>query len=545
MSTAIEIALLRKIQEHQDIPLSSSNNITTTDCSHNTASFAQQLVWSEEQLYHDRSISLALNNLLLPLEIKHGLMSIARIRSAIVAILKQHMVLRTAIIFDEDCGKLKQAVQPVVTDDSYSFQLTRKKIQSSDEIGNLLKHESINHFAQLDRGLVVRCHLIKIGSDDDDAEKLYPHDLIIFVFHRIAFDYNSAGPFITAFTQAYDQIKCNVTGIQYIDFTSHEHQQLISVTPDSGIQEAHEFWSKMMDDYSLNENYPLPITSTFRNKVRSGQGYSTSFVLDSNLVEAQIEFASVHDVSMFHVGLACYFLLVYELNDGRTTDLCVACPTENRPLADIKLMIGTFSNLLPYRIKINANDCFINFVQHIRQLDNDIHQHFQLPYQQIIGGNKDLRSTKIPFHFHYDSIQSFPSDETAFISKTKDATLTLFTDQIWLHGNDISSNDFTLKMIYNQSSKTTHCIFECSTECYDEARLCNISQRFQDLLLQIFVKNTETTGFEPTLERIGNLSLQQTIFQKLSQVFQQLPNDANTSKSYETKYTNHLIYKFA
>ncbi len=543
MSIGMVIGLLQKIEKQQGILLSSTDVIAATGCLQCTASPAQQFVWSEEQLHVDPLTSLALNNLLLPLEIKHGSMSIAGIRSAIVKILERHMVLRTAILFDQDCGKLKQEVQPVVTHDNYSFQLTRKNIRSPDEIGNLLKHESINHFAQLDCGLVVRCHLLKLGSDDD-MENLYPNDLIIFVFHRIAFDYNSAGPFITAFTQAYDQIKCNITAIQYIDFTLYEHQQLVNPTQDSEIRKAQEFWSKMMDGYSLDEKYPLRMISIHENKGRSGQGYSTSFVLDSNLVEAQIEFASVYDVSMFHIGLACYFLLIYELNDGTVTDLCVTCPTENRPLVDTKLMIGPFSNLLPYRIKINANDCFTNFVQRIQQLDNNIHQHFQLPYQQIISANKDLCSTKIPFHFHYDSIDSFPIDDIEFISKTKDATLKLYTDQIWLHGNGIASNDFTLKIIHNQYGRTTYCILECSAECYDEATLFNIGQRFQDLLLQIFVKNTETIGFEPTIERIGNLSLQQTNFQKLPQVSQQLPNKANTSKSYKKKYGNHFIYKF-
>ncbi len=77
-----------------------------------------------------------------------------------------------------------------------------------------------------------------------------------------------------------------------------------------------------------------------------------------------MEFASLHDVSMFHIGLASYFLLVYELNDGTATDLCVTGPTDNQSLANAKLITGTFFNLLSYCI--------------------------QLPYQQIIDGNKDF-----------------------------------------------------------------------------------------------------------------------------------------------------------
>lgn len=116
----------------------------------------------------------------------------------------------------------------------------------------------------------------------------------------------------------------------------------------------------MLDNYSLNDKYLLPITSTLRAKV-------TPFVLDLALAGAQLKFASLHDVSMFHVGLACYFLLAYELNDSTTTDLCATGPTDNQSLANTKLITGTFSNLLSYRI--------------------------QHPYQQIIDGTSLLITT--------------------------------------------------------------------------------------------------------------------------------------------------------
>ena len=541
MTAIMETALLHKIQKDEIMPLSLPQTITTFGRSQSNASFAQQRVWSDENLYHDPSTSPALNNLLLPLVIKHGSMSIERIHLAIITTLEQHTVLRTAINFDKKCGTLRQDVQSIVGTDNYSFQLTKQSIQSKDEIAALLKNESIHHFAELDRGLVVRCHLIKMGLDDDN-EYLKPDDLIIFVFHRIAFDYNSIGPFITAFTQAYDQIKPNVTGLQYIDFTIYEDQYLVNVTEDSEIRRAQQFWSKMMNDYSLNEKYPLPMTSILGTKMRSGRGYSTTIALDSNLVEAQIKFASLHDISMFHLELACFFLLIYELNDGSISDLCVICPSDNRPLVDTKLMIGMFTNLLPYRIRLNASDNFMNLVKQISRLDTDILKYSQLPYQQIISGNKDLCSTKIPFYFHFDSVRSFSANDVTPILKTNDAALCLYTDHAWLYDNGIALNDFTIKMIHNESERTMHCIFECSADCYDEVTAFNIGQRFQNLLLHIFINNTETIEFNPTLEKIGNLFLLPITIQKLPGVSQQPPNVIKKSKLFEENCSVLFFY---
>ncbi|CAF3842780.1 unnamed protein product [Adineta steineri] len=462
-----------------------------------------------------------MHNFVLPLVVKHGSMSIERIRSAVVAVLEQHEILRTAIYFDKNRNMLVQAVQSVDNNDVYSFEITSNDIQSPDEIADLLRNESVKHFAELEQGLVVRCHLVKVGSDDD-TNKLYPQDLIIFVFHGVAFDYNSISPFLVAFTKAYEQMELDVERLQYISFSLYERQQFVNIPKDSQIRKAQQFWLKMMDDYRLDANYPTPFTRPSDTKKRSGEGHSTSFILDSILVKAQVEFASLHGLSMFHTALACFFLLIYELNDGIISDLCITCPTENRSFIDTKCMIGTFANVLPYRIKINANESFINLVQQIYQLDIDVLNHCQLPYQQIIKGNTELCSSKIPLHFQYEETHSSSTSEMKSIAKTNDAILNLYTEQPWLYDNGIASHDMNLKMVHNQSSQTTCCILECSADCYDEVTVSNIGRYFQNLLSHIFTENTKTIGFDPIFEKIGNLSLLPMNVETLSNVIESL-----------------------
>ncbi|CAF1439300.1 unnamed protein product [Adineta ricciae] len=524
----MEIALSQKIKKQQMVPMLSPSVIPATGLAQSIASFAQQRIWFDEKSHHNSATSSIANNLLLPLVIKGGSMSIEYIRTAVDTVLERHTVLRTAIQFDEECGKVIQQVQPMVKSCSYSFQLTKMSLQSQDEIGDLLKNESLNRFAKLEQGLVVRCHVVKIRFDGD-MENIYPDDLIVFVFHRVSFDYNSAASFITAFTQAYDQNECNVTNLQYIDFTLYEDQQLINGNLNSEIVIAQQFWHKMINDYSLDEKYPLPLTFMLRDEIHSEREYRTSFVLNSNLMKAQIKFAVSHNVSMFQLGLACYFLLIYELNDRTISDLCVTCPTENRPVVDTKSMIGAFVNILPYRIRINANDSFINLVKQICQLDTDILKHCQLPYQQIVSGNKNLCSRKIPYHFSYDSVCLLPLDEMILTTKTKDATLSLYTDHPWLHVNGASSTDFALKMIYDQSSRTTYCTFECRGDCYDDMTTASIGQHFHNLLLYIFGQRTENNGFDPTREKIGNFSPLQISIPNSLELSQYLPNVTETS----------------
>ncbi|CAF4062769.1 unnamed protein product, partial [Adineta steineri] len=538
MKTMMEMALLHKVQEQEMMLSPASSAIPTAGCSQGAASFAQERIWLDEKIHHDPTISPATHNFVLPLVIKHGSMSVERIRSAVVAVLEQYEILRTAIYFDTNRNMLVQAVQPMVSNDAYSFEITANDIQSPDDIAGLLRNESVKHFAELEQGLVIRCHLVKVGSDDD-TNKLYPQDLVIFIFHGVAFDYNSISPFLIEFTKAYDQMELDVERLQYISFSLYERQQFVNIPEDSQIRRARQFWSKMMDDYSLDANYPTPFTRPFDKKKRSGEGHSTSFILDPILVEGQMKFASLYGLSMFHTALACFFLFIYELNDGTINDLCVTCPTANRSFVDTKCMIGTFANLLPYRIKINANESFIDLVQQICQLDMDILNHYQSPYQQIIRGNRELCSSKIPLHFQYEETHSSSTGEMKSIAKTNDATLSLYTEQPWLYGNGTASHDISLKMIHNQSSQTTYCIFECSADCYDEVTVSTIGRYFQNLLSHTFTENTKTIGFDPVFEKIGNLSLLPMNVETLSNVIESL---RHFSEIKPASYAQHQIW---
>ncbi|CAF1209790.1 unnamed protein product [Adineta steineri] len=216
MSTLMETALLQKVQEQEMMLPPASSAIPAARCSQGAASFAQERIWLDEKIYHDPSISPAMHNFVLPLVIKHGSMSIERIRSAVVAVLEQHEILRTAIYFDKNRNMLVQEVQPVVNNGAYSFEITANDIQSPNEVADLLRNESVKHFAELKQGLVVRCHLVKVASDDD-MKKLYPQDLVIFIFHGVAFDYSSISPFLAAFTKAYDQMELNVESADCYD----------------------------------------------------------------------------------------------------------------------------------------------------------------------------------------------------------------------------------------------------------------------------------------------------------------------------------------
>jgi hypothetical protein len=474
--------------------------INATGQTHAVASFAQQRIWLDEQTHFDRSESapLSVYNSPLPLYINDGLMSVKRIRLALIDILKWHTVLRTAVYFNYDTGQLEQEVMPV-TDERFSFVITHN-IQTGAQLDALLKSEYKTPFAQLDRGLVVRCHLIQTGDEVEQQEYLRKGDIILFLFHHIAFDAASTEPFIVAFAQAYHHvIELNAKNeLQYIDFSLYEQKQLAD--PSTAMNRARLFWSTLMNDYHWNGKDTLAMLLQAANKIpatRSGYAHKTKFDLDSDILEEQMCFASMNNVSMFQLGLACYFLFLYSLSYEETNDFCILIPTENRPLVEMKSMIGMFVNVLPYRLKLDGKKSFTDVVQQIHHLCLQIHEHSNLPYQQIIDCMPDKRPPLFQIGFQYESSVSNIAYQGGRSLVFDGAQMSRYEDQYLWHGNDVTVFDLALTISHNHGKRTTEGFFECSTDLIDKMTIDTLTIQFQHLCRQVFARKTTYRKEEP------------------------------------------------
>lgn len=497
-------AFIRKVHKREMTVSSPPRTVPVSGRSQCLASFAQQRIWRDEKSYFDPVVSPAVFNICMPLKIRYGSMSIVRIRSAIIRIVEHYKILRTAVYFNEENGQLEQEVKAITKDDNYSFEITHN-VRSLEQINALLTAESITHFAQVHLGLVVRCHLIKMTPDD--VEYLQVGDLIVFTFHQIAIDMSCAGLFIDAFHQAYDLTESwPTTSLQYIDFTLYEAAQSIDPAEDSKWNRARRFWSKSLDGYDWNKDGLLSVDFATGKRMCSGQGNSSVFTLDYSLVDAQIQFVSSNSVSMFQLGLACYFVFLSKLHVDGITDLCVASSVYNRPLVEMTSMIGNVVNLLPFRIKIDPEKSFMYLIGQIRILCREVLEHGYLPYQQIISiGNNGSSTARNHFHFHCDLDASLHPYRTKMETKTKDATLEFDCDRDWSSVNGTAVNDLTLTVNHNSGEHTTQCILTGSTDQYNSAIMSMMARRFQQLLTKLFSSNTTNSKYDRAFDPIASL----------------------------------------
>ena len=451
-----------------------------------TASTGQQRIWFNQQEKRDSLPSPHVTcNIVLPLTIQHGCLSIDHMRRILHAILDRYTILRTAVYYNEKIGQLEQEIMPT-SDDRYSFKVTQN-IQSIEQIEALITLEVTNNFAELRHGLVVHCHIVHMGDDNED---ICVGDVIVFAFHQIAFDYNSFEPFINALNQECNSsvsrhVQRNIP--QYIDYSMHEQNLMTDRCLDSKMNLSRKFWSKIMSDWSCNKTpVALPKISQTSTK-RSYSSQSFAFQLDQNFFNAQTHFAISNNASIYHISMAYYFAFLFKL--GLEEDLCVVSPTAHRHLPEMKSMIGMFVNLIPYRIKVEPEKSFLNLVQQIEHFYSVACEHSLLPYEEIANSslNNQNRSSTIPLFFYSKSTE-LPMTRIQNCDKIIDhlTTFNKWNDQELLQAIVIKPNHLSLIVSHDHYAHKTRCVFECSTDLLDQAALELFAKRFETMLKQIF-----------------------------------------------------------
>ena len=486
------LAHKKKMLTKRTMSPSSSSSIRATNCLQANASETQKLLWSIGTRVDDQRPSTSVNNTVIPLIIKHGSISIENIRSTVSTIIERFTVLRTAIYFDESHGHLVQAVQPLMGNDNYSFELTNNRVLSQDEITALIEKEITNNFARLDRGLVVRCHLIKMILHGD-AEHLQSIDMIIFAFHPIAFNSHSVQLFLDAFKTIYNQTEpSSLPNSQYIDLTLYQYGLLNDINHHTEINEARQFWSKLLHNYSPNVHYSLSPKSR------------TMLDLDVNMTGILSEFAASHNVPMMQLGLTCFMCFLHEYSNCTINDLCVAVFTDEQAMIETKTTIGPCLNIQPYRIQFNSKHSLADILTLIRELNTTVCKYAQFPYLLLMNDTNALNLAELPFHFQYYLQDPSLTDVISLQSNADEAVLNFFSNRDFSNRNNAVSNDLTLTMLDNHDKQTIQFIFEYSSKYSDQP---TINERFENFLRRMFTKDLTTNGFEQTVQPITQIHL--------------------------------------
>ncbi|CAF4205740.1 unnamed protein product [Rotaria sp. Silwood2] len=481
------------------------------------ASFAQERIWYDTKIrFNEEDYQTAIYNELLVIQVETGNVSINRLKCAINEVIRKHTVLRTAIMYDPNEERLKQYIKPMpslptTSTDLFSFDVTHT---SSDEkeINHILAEEqtNISSLSVLD-GILLRCHLIRVHENssafknepnvESISDILRINDIILFIFHHVAFDASSAEIFLNDLYLAYelDGQYLSPLALQYIDFSQYERDLDMSVSKD--------YWRRQM----LNIKNINPIELPYDHKhelqrTRTGKGSSVQINLQSTLINQMLRYAEERKVTLFQLILAIYYAYLSKLIGAN--HICVGGVTANRYKPELQSLIGMFVNTIPYCLKFEPSSMsFDNLLSEVQQLCFDTIPHTHFPYQEISRLYSQQQTEDKQSNTLNELIQSFLQVEHAGIPKHQNGawwtSKSIQTEA--LKGKEIATAvtkfNLNLRAEYN-ATKHLSMNFLYSTDLFEHSTIQIMSERFHLLIQQLF-----STTFNREKQPICELSI--------------------------------------
>ena len=142
------------------------------------------------------------------------------------------------------------------------------------------------------------------------------------------------------------------------------------------------------------------------------------YKLDTNLVKKLKYVATENHVTLFNLLLAVYSIYISKVNN--TSDLIIGTPILNRTKYSEKQTTGMFINTLPFRVNIDNDLTFANFIKRISYNFMDLLRHQKYPYQSILNDirqNNNLQTNLYNILLSYQITKTADMDDPCVQSK--------------------------------------------------------------------------------------------------------------------------------
>ncbi|CAF3961735.1 unnamed protein product, partial [Adineta steineri] len=449
------------------------------------ASYAQERIYLDERVRFDTNgIDVPAYHDIAVYRISFGTVSRQRLRKTVKILLETHTALRTSFHLTDN--GLEQRIEPLI-----ECEYTTTIYYNTQQLKSIEREELINpSLFNLSKGHLMRCHICLYHENHStiNYETLFPSDVIMLNFHHIAVDGETSDILNEDLCTAYNQGSLSIgsNALRYLDYSIHERQL------DMGA--ASKFWLDILQGYDLKQSLPLPYDYQRTGNNRSGARVRVvRFEFGSSLSHAFLDYASRVNVSVFQLGLACFFTFLARLS-GETSDvdLCLACYSANRYRPELQRLVGLFVTTLPYRLRFNLNESFDQIVQHIRNLTMTIFRHSYLPLQRLIE-NKHNRNGSEFFETTFDINMANPNLELDGAHLEMEPFPT----------DEMAKFDMFVRLFYApKKDSSLVCSFDGALDIFDESTIERLNVRFHYLLDHLFLSNESIRS-----SKINKLSL--------------------------------------
>ncbi|CAF4183251.1 unnamed protein product, partial [Adineta steineri] len=336
-------------------------------------------------------------------------------------------------------------------------------------------------------------------NENNSNEFITNSDVLLIGFHHAAFDRASRSIFFNDLCLAYNtnaiSIEDDDESLQYIDYSIHE--RLIDMTT------SRAFWYSQLEEYNLESQLLLPVDRhRLTNDHRSSSACVTQISFDNEISQSFLDYASIHHVTPFQLGLSILYAFLFKLTHGEN-DLCISCLNANRHKTELQNIIGMFVSTLPYRIQLDSHWSFDKLVEFVREKCLSLLEHSHYPLQHILA-SLHINQSNISFlETVYDFITiSSQSDELSLDG-------TRFKQVSFEQSSEVAKFDFMLMFVYNPILENNRLSFRltCSHDLFDEITVTNIGRRLEYCFQQLFSSNRTMNRIDTCFTAISKFNL--------------------------------------
>ncbi|SEG73923.1 amino acid adenylation domain-containing protein [Thermomonospora echinospora] len=334
-------------------------------------SFAQRRLWLLDQLLREDDGPRQAYHLPLAVHLR-GDLDLAALEAAIWDVTARHESLRT--VFAEHDGAPYQRILPP------------ERARPALEVATCTPEEFIARPFDLARDIPLRVAVFRTGEREH---------LLMAVFHHIAFDEWSFGPFAQDVAHAYAaRLDGRAPGwepppVQYADYTLWQ-RELLGDPLDPGSLHARQlaYWAQALS--GIPEEIPLPVDRP-RPATVGQRGATVTRDLSPSLVEGLRRIARSGGASMFMVCQAAVAALLHRMGAGE--DIPLGSPVAGRTDEAAGSLVGFFVNTLVLRADVSGDPSFADLVGRVREADLAGLANQDLPFEALVEA---LRPRRVP-----------------------------------------------------------------------------------------------------------------------------------------------------
>ncbi len=263
----------------------------------------------------------------------------------------------------------------------------------------------------------------------------------------------------------------NEPNLSYLDYINSEKEYLNS----EKFKKDKEFWSEIFD--TVPEIATIPSLNSENSKETDSSSGRKLFTIPKETISLINDFCRPRKASVFN-----FFMGVISLYLSRVSGLnefVIGTPILNRGNFKEKQTSGMYISTIPFKVSLNSDDSFSNFLSNISIDFLKIFRHQKYPYQYLL---EDLRSKDNNLPNLYKIFMSYQN------VRTNKQTFSIPYDATWV-GNNHISDDMDIHLYDMNNTGNISLAYDYLLSKYTIDDVCSIHSRILYIIDQILENN--------------------------------------------------------